>query len=97
MTNGGKHVKWHNSVQNHQNGAPLPVLDPQVEGYKPVELFQWEMCVQFSSCGVSMNNPTSDVSCRKCMEKTNFCYLLKKVRESRSNIPCKSSGGLWNV
>ena len=42
-----KHVKWQNGVQNHQNGEPLPVLDPQIEEYDPVELYQWEMCVQF--------------------------------------------------
>eukprot|EP00957_Ditylum_brightwellii_P055238 4186954-Ditylum_brightwellii.AAC.1 len=60
MTNDGKHIKWHNSIQNHQNGESLPVLDPQIEGYEPVELFQWEMCVQFLSCGTSMKNPTSD-------------------------------------
>eukprot|EP00957_Ditylum_brightwellii_P119709 9133328-Ditylum_brightwellii.AAC.1 len=35
MTNDGKHVKKHNSAQKHQNGAPLLVLDPQIEGYKP--------------------------------------------------------------
>ena len=47
MTKDGKHVKWQNGVQNHQNGEQLPVLDPQIEGYNPVELYQWEMCVQF--------------------------------------------------
>eukprot|EP00957_Ditylum_brightwellii_P200091 15253264-Ditylum_brightwellii.AAC.1 len=61
MTNDSKHVKWHNSIQNHQNGAPLPMLDPQIEGYEPVELFQLEMCVQFSLRGASMKNPMSDV------------------------------------
>eukprot|EP00957_Ditylum_brightwellii_P200775 15305060-Ditylum_brightwellii.AAC.1 len=60
MANNGKHVKWHNGFQNHQNGALLPMLDPQIEGYKPVELFQWEMCVQFSLRETSMKNPTSD-------------------------------------
>eukprot|EP00957_Ditylum_brightwellii_P145186 11058331-Ditylum_brightwellii.AAC.1 len=60
MTNDGKHVKWHNGVQNHQNGKLLPVLNPQIKGYKPVELFQWEMCVQFLSCGASTKHPASD-------------------------------------
>eukprot|EP00957_Ditylum_brightwellii_P039208 2965836-Ditylum_brightwellii.AAC.1 len=60
MTKEGKHIKWHNSVQNHQNGKPLPVLDPQIKGYKPVELFQWEMCVQFLSCEALAKHPTSD-------------------------------------
>eukprot|EP00957_Ditylum_brightwellii_P073967 5620501-Ditylum_brightwellii.AAC.1 len=61
MTKDGKHVKWHNGVQNHQNGKPLPLLDPQIEGHEPVELFQWEMCVQFSWCGALTKHPTSDV------------------------------------
>eukprot|EP00957_Ditylum_brightwellii_P150292 11445711-Ditylum_brightwellii.AAC.1 len=61
MTNGSKHVKLHNSIWNHQNGASLPVLNPQIEGYKPVELFHWEMCIQFFLHGTSMKNPTSDV------------------------------------
>eukprot|EP00957_Ditylum_brightwellii_P207457 15353077-Ditylum_brightwellii.AAC.1 len=61
MTNNGKHVKWYNNVQHHQNGEPLPVLDPQIKGYEPVELFQWEMCVQFSLRGVLTKHPTSDV------------------------------------
>eukprot|EP00957_Ditylum_brightwellii_P027832 2104161-Ditylum_brightwellii.AAC.1 len=61
MTNVGKHVKWHNSVQNHQNGEPRPVLGPQIEGYGPVELFQWEMCVQFLLCVALTKHPTSDV------------------------------------
>eukprot|EP00957_Ditylum_brightwellii_P150394 11452538-Ditylum_brightwellii.AAC.1 len=26
MTNNGKHVKWHNSIQNHQNDEPLPEM-----------------------------------------------------------------------
>eukprot|EP00957_Ditylum_brightwellii_P205765 15345283-Ditylum_brightwellii.AAC.1 len=61
ITKDSKHVKWQNSAQNHQNGKPLPVLDPQIKGYETVELFQWEMCVQFSSHGVSTKHPTSDV------------------------------------
>eukprot|EP00957_Ditylum_brightwellii_P093983 7155970-Ditylum_brightwellii.AAC.1 len=61
MTEDSKHIKWQNGVQNHQNGEPLPVLDPQIEGYKSVELFQWEMCVQFSSRGTSTKHPMSDV------------------------------------
>eukprot|EP00957_Ditylum_brightwellii_P175364 13349595-Ditylum_brightwellii.AAC.1 len=60
MTKDGKHVKWHNSVQNHQNGKPLPVLNPQIEGYEPDELFQWEMCVQFLSHGALTKHPMSD-------------------------------------
>eukprot|EP00957_Ditylum_brightwellii_P141562 10784502-Ditylum_brightwellii.AAC.1 len=61
MTKDSKHAKWQNGVQNHQNGKPLPVLDPQIEGYDPAELCQWEMCVQFSSRTASMKHPTSDV------------------------------------
>eukprot|EP00957_Ditylum_brightwellii_P128520 9802725-Ditylum_brightwellii.AAC.1 len=35
MTKDGRHAKWHNGVQNHQNVKPLPVLDPQIKGYNP--------------------------------------------------------------
>eukprot|EP00957_Ditylum_brightwellii_P175504 13362410-Ditylum_brightwellii.AAC.1 len=61
MIKDGKHVKWQNGVQNHQSGKLLPVLDPQIEGYDPVELNQKEMCVQFLSRGASTKHPTSDV------------------------------------
>eukprot|EP00957_Ditylum_brightwellii_P105015 8004439-Ditylum_brightwellii.AAC.1 len=61
MTNNGKHVKWQNGMQNHHNGELLPVLDPQIEGYKPVELYQWEMCVQFYSRGALTKNPMAEV------------------------------------
>eukprot|EP00957_Ditylum_brightwellii_P021966 1656861-Ditylum_brightwellii.AAC.1 len=60
MTKNGKHVKWQNGVQSNQNGKLLPILEPQIEGYKPVELFQWEMCVQFSSRVASKKHPTSN-------------------------------------
>eukprot|EP00957_Ditylum_brightwellii_P092282 7026112-Ditylum_brightwellii.AAC.1 len=60
MTKEGKHVKWQNGVQNHQNGELL-VLDPQIKGYDPVESYQWEMCVQLLLCGASTKHPTPDV------------------------------------
>eukprot|EP00957_Ditylum_brightwellii_P006244 473512-Ditylum_brightwellii.AAC.1 len=56
-----KRVQWHNGVQKHQNRHPLPVLDPKLTGCKAVELFQWEMCLQFHSCGASTKAPTIDV------------------------------------
>eukprot|EP00957_Ditylum_brightwellii_P178871 13625250-Ditylum_brightwellii.AAC.1 len=61
MTKDSKHLKWQNDVQNHQNGEPLPVLDPQIKGCDPVEIYQWEMCFQFLSQGASTKHPTSDV------------------------------------
>eukprot|EP00957_Ditylum_brightwellii_P089719 6833274-Ditylum_brightwellii.AAC.1 len=61
MTNNGKHVKRHNSIQNHQNSEPLPMLDPQIKGYEPVGLFQCEMCVQFLLRGALTKHLTSDV------------------------------------
>eukprot|EP00957_Ditylum_brightwellii_P066046 5010201-Ditylum_brightwellii.AAC.1 len=61
MTKDGKHVKLQNGVQNHQNSELRPVLDSQIDSYKPVELFQWEVCVQFLSHGASRKHPTSDV------------------------------------
>eukprot|EP00957_Ditylum_brightwellii_P179778 13694710-Ditylum_brightwellii.AAC.1 len=57
MTKDGKCIKWQNGVQNQQNSEPLPVLDPQIEGYKLVELFQWEMCVQFCHAACQQNTP----------------------------------------
>eukprot|EP00957_Ditylum_brightwellii_P092919 7074965-Ditylum_brightwellii.AAC.1 len=39
MAGNGKRVQWQNTVQNHQNGQPLPVLDPKVAGAgKAIEL-----------------------------------------------------------
>ena len=75
MIKDGRHVKWHNGVQNHQNGKPLPVLDPQINEYDPAELYQWEMCVQFSSCRASMKHPTSDV-------KDKLKSLMIKLQEA---------------
>eukprot|EP00957_Ditylum_brightwellii_P061948 4701333-Ditylum_brightwellii.AAC.1 len=56
-----KKVHWCNVIQNHQNGQPLLVLDPNIEGYETIKLYQWEMCVQFHSQGASDNGPTMDV------------------------------------
>eukprot|EP00957_Ditylum_brightwellii_P104589 7969225-Ditylum_brightwellii.AAC.1 len=61
MTTGKTPLKWQNAVQNHQNGEPLPVLDPAINGYEPCELYQWEMCVQFHSCRASTLKHTSDI------------------------------------
>eukprot|EP00957_Ditylum_brightwellii_P158049 12030893-Ditylum_brightwellii.AAC.1 len=61
MTSGKTPLKWCNTVQNHQNSEPLPVLDPAIEGYKPCELYHWEMCVQFHLRGASTQKHTSDV------------------------------------
>eukprot|EP00957_Ditylum_brightwellii_P041206 3119021-Ditylum_brightwellii.AAC.1 len=61
MASSAKTVQWHNGMQNHQNGHLLPVLDPKVTGYEVVELFQWEMCLQFHSRGASMKVPAIDV------------------------------------
>eukprot|EP00957_Ditylum_brightwellii_P175218 13339743-Ditylum_brightwellii.AAC.1 len=56
-----KKVQWCNALQNHQNGKPLPALDPKVKGYEPMKLYQWEMCVQFHLQGASEIVPTTDV------------------------------------
>ena len=32
MSSTAKMVQWHNGMQNHQKGHPLPVLDPKVTG-----------------------------------------------------------------
>eukprot|EP00957_Ditylum_brightwellii_P055550 4210160-Ditylum_brightwellii.AAC.1 len=56
-----KQVQWHNGIQNHQNREPLLVLDPKVNGYESIELFQWEMSLQFHSQGASEKFPTMDI------------------------------------
>eukprot|EP00957_Ditylum_brightwellii_P025832 1954369-Ditylum_brightwellii.AAC.1 len=56
-----KKVQCCNAVQNHQNDEPLPFLDLKVEGYKPVEIYQWEMCVQYHLQGASEILPTPDI------------------------------------
>eukprot|EP00957_Ditylum_brightwellii_P078034 5931729-Ditylum_brightwellii.AAC.1 len=56
-----KKVQWRNTIQNHQHGKPLPILDPKVEGYEPVELYQWEICVRFHLQGASEIVPTTDI------------------------------------
>eukprot|EP00957_Ditylum_brightwellii_P007665 579503-Ditylum_brightwellii.AAC.1 len=56
-----KQVQWQNGVQNHQNRESLPALNPKINGYESTELFQWEMCLQFHSRGVSKKFPTIDV------------------------------------
>eukprot|EP00957_Ditylum_brightwellii_P017144 1292585-Ditylum_brightwellii.AAC.1 len=60
MTNDNKHVKWQNGVHNHKNGELLPVLDPQIEGCKPVELYQWKMCIHVHSRGAVTKIPMAD-------------------------------------
>eukprot|EP00957_Ditylum_brightwellii_P163857 12474366-Ditylum_brightwellii.AAC.1 len=56
-----KKVQWHNGIQNHQNRHPLLALDPNLTGYKAVELFQWEICLQCHSHSASTKVPTVDV------------------------------------
>ena len=48
-------------MQNHQNGEPFPVMDPNVNGYESIELYQWEKCMQFHSRGASNKVPTMNV------------------------------------
>eukprot|EP00957_Ditylum_brightwellii_P053526 4056173-Ditylum_brightwellii.AAC.1 len=73
-----KKIQWHNAIQNHQNGEPLPVLDPKVKGYEPVELYQWEMCVQFYLRSVSEIIPTTDVG-------DKIINLVVKLHEAHNN------------
>eukprot|EP00957_Ditylum_brightwellii_P015696 1183555-Ditylum_brightwellii.AAC.1 len=56
-----KHVQWQDCVQKHQNGEPLPVLYPNVNGYESIELYQLKICMQFHSRGASDKVPTLDV------------------------------------
>eukprot|EP00957_Ditylum_brightwellii_P209996 15364461-Ditylum_brightwellii.AAC.1 len=57
MTRNGSKVQWHNAVQNHQKSQSLPVLDPKEVDYEAVELYQWEMYIQFHLRGASMKIP----------------------------------------
>eukprot|EP00957_Ditylum_brightwellii_P127764 9743456-Ditylum_brightwellii.AAC.1 len=100
MTKDGKHVKWKNGVQNHQNSKLLPVLDPQIEGYDPAELYQWKMHVQFLSCGGSTKHPTSDVrdklkslviKLQEAHGKEKFLLFMEKgVRIKIKTFPAKA-------
>eukprot|EP00957_Ditylum_brightwellii_P060210 4573270-Ditylum_brightwellii.AAC.1 len=75
MTKYGKHAKWLYCLQNYQNDKPLPVLDPQIEGYDSVEFYQWEICVHFLSQGVSTKHPLSDV-------QNKLKSLVNKLQEA---------------
>eukprot|EP00957_Ditylum_brightwellii_P172274 13115142-Ditylum_brightwellii.AAC.1 len=61
MTASDKQIQWRNAVQNHQKGLPLPVLDPKMASCEVIELYQWEMYIQFYSHGASTKIPTVDV------------------------------------
>eukprot|EP00957_Ditylum_brightwellii_P128603 9810259-Ditylum_brightwellii.AAC.1 len=58
MQPSAKHVQWRDGVQNHQKSERLLVLDPNVNGYESIELYQWEICMQFHSRGASNKVPT---------------------------------------
>eukprot|EP00957_Ditylum_brightwellii_P169935 12934798-Ditylum_brightwellii.AAC.1 len=60
MTKSSTEVQWCNA-ENCQNSVTLPVLDPKWEGYEISELYQWEMCVQFSARGTSSNKPVAEI------------------------------------
>eukprot|EP00957_Ditylum_brightwellii_P021060 1587019-Ditylum_brightwellii.AAC.1 len=89
MTGSDKEVQWCNVIQNHQNGQPLPVLDPKVAGYEAIELYQWEMCIQFHSHRASMKIPMVDVGDKikklssnytECMAKSSLQYSLRQAK-----------------
>eukprot|EP00957_Ditylum_brightwellii_P126424 9637096-Ditylum_brightwellii.AAC.1 len=46
-------------MANYQNDIALLVLDPKLEGYEISNLYQWEICVQLSTRGASINMPVS--------------------------------------
>eukprot|EP00957_Ditylum_brightwellii_P056560 4288055-Ditylum_brightwellii.AAC.1 len=56
-----KKVQWQNAIQNHQHGEPLPIFDPNIKGYELVELYQWEICIQFHLQGASEKVTTMDI------------------------------------
>eukprot|EP00957_Ditylum_brightwellii_P161784 12317915-Ditylum_brightwellii.AAC.1 len=91
MARNSKKVQWCNTIQNHQNGQPLLVLDPKVAGHEAVELYQWEMCIHFHLCGASTKIPMVDVGDKskiassnymKCMAKTSSQYSQRSAKQS---------------
>eukprot|EP00957_Ditylum_brightwellii_P080637 6133179-Ditylum_brightwellii.AAC.1 len=53
--------QWRSNLVNHQNGVALLVLDRKLNGYKVIELYQWEMCVQVSARGATSNCPMNKI------------------------------------
>eukprot|EP00957_Ditylum_brightwellii_P107650 8212550-Ditylum_brightwellii.AAC.1 len=97
------------NMQNHQNDEPLPVLNPQIEGYKPVELYQWKICVQFYSRGALTKYAMADVGdkikslvikLQEFMKKTKFCCSQRKEQGSslklspKKQLRCQRKGVL---
>eukprot|EP00957_Ditylum_brightwellii_P136241 10390400-Ditylum_brightwellii.AAC.1 len=91
MAGNGKKVQWRNSIQNNQNGQPLPALDPKVAGYEALELYQWEMCIQFHLRGASKKIPTVEVGDKikkiviklhKTHSKTSSLYSQRLAKQS---------------
>eukprot|EP00957_Ditylum_brightwellii_P023999 1809760-Ditylum_brightwellii.AAC.1 len=78
MARNGKKVQWCNTIQNHQNDQPLPVLDPKLAGYEAVELYQWEMCIQFHSLGASMKILMVDI--RDKIKKMSSNYMRRMAK-----------------
>jgi hypothetical protein len=57
-----KQVKYQNATQKHQRIDLLsPIHDLKSDGYISVEVYQWEMCVQFYSSLASLIIPTLDI------------------------------------
>eukprot|EP00957_Ditylum_brightwellii_P048332 3668086-Ditylum_brightwellii.AAC.1 len=90
MASSAKMVQWHNGVQNHQNRHLLLVLDPKVTGYEAVELFQWEMCLQFHSQGASIKVPTVDVG-----DKVKKIIILLHETHGKDKFTIFSEAGKW--
>eukprot|EP00957_Ditylum_brightwellii_P170928 13009722-Ditylum_brightwellii.AAC.1 len=44
-----------------QELSAIEVLDPKVASYEAIELYQWEMCIQFRLRGASMKLPMVDI------------------------------------
>eukprot|EP00957_Ditylum_brightwellii_P142567 10861815-Ditylum_brightwellii.AAC.1 len=76
MTKISTDVQWQ-SVVNCQNGVVLLVLAPELERYEEFKLYQWEMCMQLSAQGASINMPEA-----KSGNKVK--HLLLKLEEIHS-------------
>eukprot|EP00957_Ditylum_brightwellii_P169473 12899056-Ditylum_brightwellii.AAC.1 len=87
MTVASQQAQWHNAT-NRQNGVVLPVLDPELDGYKVADLYQWKMCLQLTVHGAPGKTLVTDIDNKikhmilylktHCKKKFTICSENKK-------------------
>eukprot|EP00957_Ditylum_brightwellii_P066441 5043941-Ditylum_brightwellii.AAC.2 len=70
-----KQVKWQYVIINLQDREALSSLHHKIEGYKTVELYQWELNIQFFARGTTSTIPTAEVG-------NKVKHLLLKLHEA---------------